>query len=235
MLNWKVSSEFSLFWTDFLNFYRCSLLWVPWLFFCLSLHVMDRCKSSLSCSDSPISPNLICLKNTAFTLLSSPHLSSPLLSYISLSPLFHFSPPHHSYRAHLNFCLFPSSSPPLSLPPSCVTFESLSYLLEWKSSFTICLIKCVFNPMGDILFFFKTLFFIYYTSAQFHLIQHLAQVFICLSMRESVCKGAVCLTVHQCSNVYVCVCVWMHVCLPPWQVTVSVLKGCTSNAQQWHC
>lgn len=43
----------------------------------LPLTVMDRCKSSQSCSDSPISPNLICLKNAVLTLYSLTH---PFLS-----------------------------------------------------------------------------------------------------------------------------------------------------------
>ena len=140
----------------------------------LSLPVMDRCKSSQSCSDSPISPNLICLKD-ASPLLSSPLPSSALLSsplLLSFSPLFHFSlfvlSPHkfHSHSLPLSsllrrctlfshsllVCLPLPPLPTLCFPPVS-HLKALSYLLEWKSSFTICLIKCVFNPMGDILFF----------------------------------------------------------------------------------
>lgn len=53
----------------------------------LQLSVMDRCKSSQSGSDSPISPNLICLKNAALALrwLLPPFLltSDPLLLILS--------------------------------------------------------------------------------------------------------------------------------------------------------
>lgn len=186
-LNWKVISELSLFrscFTDAVHYctYSDSAS--------LPLPVMDRCKSSQSCSDSPISPNLICVKNSVLTLtwVSSPLLSSHLL-YSTFPPplpqiqrtillLIHtlFLSPLSFAALHSLFsfppCLSLSPCLPPSLPPVS-HLKALSYLLEWKSSFTICLIKCVFNLKGDI--FLNTSFF-RSTSAQFHLIWNLAQV-----------------------------------------------------------
>lgn len=109
----------------------------------LSHPMMDRCKSSQSCSDSPISPNLICLKNAALTLYS---LVSPLLSsstfrfpfYYTFFPLFRLRSRTILLHTHIlspYFCSTVLFSHPLlasiSLPPlpvslarSCVTFES---------------------------------------------------------------------------------------------------------------
>lgn len=125
----------------------------------LSHPMMDRCKSSQSCSDSPISPNLICLKNAALTLYS---LVSPLLSSSTFRFPFYYTFFPHSvsdrgpfYFTHTfslptfaALCSFPIPSLPLSpflpflshwlVPVS--HLKALSYLLEWKSSFTICLI-----------------------------------------------------------------------------------------------
>lgn len=85
--------------------------------------VMDRCKSWLSCRDSPISSNLICLKNTAFTPSHSPSLPLPIpLSLSAISPL---------------LSLFPSPSLlSLSLLP-CLLLRSLPLSTLHSSSFYI--------------------------------------------------------------------------------------------------
>lgn len=109
----------------------------------LSHPMMDRCKSSQSCSDSPISPNLICLKNAALTLYS---LVSPLLSsstfrfpfyytFFSLIPSQiedHFTSHTHSLSLLLQHCALFPSPPCLYLPssPSCLTGSFLCHI--WK-------------------------------------------------------------------------------------------------------
>lgn len=102
----------------------------------------------------------------SFPLVSS-H-SSPtffFLLYFTFSPS--FSVIKYPFSSH-SFCFFlylfsalplhsfPISSlspsllltlPPPQFPPPMSHLKALPYLLEWKSSFTICLIKCAFNPI----------------------------------------------------------------------------------------